>query len=148
MRPASTPPSTILLEVWNAMHDGYRDEEVYALGQTLPTGFLSTESNPISQLRVSGIRDLGDNELASPRPPTALPGPGFLAKGRAGVVEPAHREPGPPPTRRRHRASSGILGLRDLRPHGVPHHEYALPVPPPAPGARNGFRFDPAPSFG
>lgn len=67
---AATPPTSP--EVWNAVHDACSDEAVYPLGQTLPIGFLSTASNPISMLRVSGVRDLGYNELALSEPAAGL----------------------------------------------------------------------------
>jgi hypothetical protein len=63
---AATPPTSP--EIWNAVHGTCSDEAVYPLGQTLPIGFLSTASNPISMIRVAGTRDLGYNDLALPEP--------------------------------------------------------------------------------
>jgi hypothetical protein len=78
----ATTPATAP-EVWDAVHDGCDEEAVYPLGQTLPNGFLSTASNPISLLRVSGVRDLGYRELSEPQPPPPVPAPalGPLAQG-------------------------------------------------------------------
>jgi hypothetical protein len=77
---AASPTSP---EIWNAVHDTCSDEAVYPLGQTLPIGFLSTASNPISMLRVSGVRDLGYNELAPA--PTEV---GFWAQQNAALSNP------------------------------------------------------------
>jgi hypothetical protein len=59
-------------EVANTVHGTCSDAALYPLGQTLPIGFLSTASNPISMLRVSGVRDLGYNELPLPEPAARL----------------------------------------------------------------------------
>lgn len=55
-------------DVQNAVLGTCNNSQTHPLGRTLPIGFISTADNLISNISVSGVRDLGFNPLWASRP--------------------------------------------------------------------------------